>query len=71
MNEIEYGILLNFIVWIVALPTVVFFAVWVCVMFFAAIKGDQENIVLRSGRVTTLYPSPASTEAEERYRKSA
>lgn len=67
MNDIEFGILLNFIFWIVTLPVVVTFVVWVCVVFIDSMDNAKENIRSGSGRDA----SPPSKEAEKWYRKTA
>ena len=71
MNDIEFGLLLNFIFWIVALPAIVIFGVWVCVVLFEASEIAQENIRARSGRDASPHPSQASEDADEQYRKTA
>ena len=71
MNDIEFGLLLNFIFWIVALPAIVTFVVWVCVVFFDAMDNAQENIRARSGRDASPHPSQAGEDADEQYRKTA
>ena len=71
MSDIEFGLILNFIFWIVALPAVVIFVVWVCVVFFETSEIAQENIRTRSGRDASPHLSLVRKEAEERYRKTA
>ena len=71
MDTIEFGILLNFILWIVVIPAIVIIGVWVCVVLFEASEIAQENIRARSGRKVSPHPSQASEEADERYRKTA
>lgn len=74
MSNIEFGLLLNFIFWIVALPAIVVFGVWVCVVFFDAMENARENIRPGSGRdASPKLPlaSKEENEEEERYRKSA
>ncbi len=71
MDNTEFGILLNFIIWIVALPAIVIFGVWVCVVFFEAMENAQEDIHAGSGRDASPNHSLARKEAEERYRKTA
>ncbi|HSE14980.1 MAG TPA: hypothetical protein VLB08_05245 [Candidatus Deferrimicrobium sp.] len=67
MNDIEFGILLNFIFWIVTLPIIVTFVVWVCVVFFDSMDKPKENIRSGSGRDA----SPPGKETEDWYRKTA
>lgn len=71
MNNMELGILLNFILWIVVIPAIVIIGVWVCVVLFEASEIAKENIRARSGRDASTNPSQASANADERYRKSA
>lgn len=71
MNDIEFGILMNFIFWIVALPAVVIFVVWVCVAFFEAMDNSQGNIQAGDGKGASPHPSIPNEGAEEQYRKSA
>ena len=71
MDDMEFGILLNFIFWIVALPAIMIFGVWVCVVFFDAMGNAQEDIRAGSGRDDSQNLLLASKEAEERYRKTA
>lgn len=68
--DIELGLFLNFIFWIVALPAVVIIAVWLSVVFFEARQKEPEDIPAGSGR-SPLHPSPMSGKADKRYRKVA
>lgn len=71
MNNMELGILLNFILWIVVIPAIVIIGVWVCVVLFEASEIAKDNIRARSGRDASPHPSQASEDADERYRKTA
>jgi hypothetical protein len=68
MNDMEFGILLNFIFWIVALPAFVIFVVWVCVVFFDAMDNAHPR---REGPGCISASLQTSEEANERYRKTA
>jgi hypothetical protein len=71
MNDIEFGLLLNFIFWIVMLPAIVTFGVWVCVVLFNAMDKALEKTRAGSGRDADPHLWVLSKEAEERYRKAA
>ena len=69
MNDIEWGLILNFIFWIVMLPAIVFIGVWLTVALFDALEDARENT--RSGSVQDDSPHPSQASEDEQFRKIA